>query len=184
MPREKISKNPTLIILISLLIILIIITSGVYLYKSAKKMNSNQSSENNQNSQNDNSNQNKNQAEAAAAERERQFCFQNLKNGTALITITTPGASEVVHNPFTVGGKATAFENEFNIRIKDCQGTILTSKVVSTDSTEVGVAGKYSATFNLNLGVSETNIIIEAYDVSMKDGAEENLVQVPVRVAK
>jgi len=99
------------------------------------------------------------------------------------ITIISPKANETVSFPFVVKGEARVFENQFNIRIKSYDGAILYEDIVMANAPDMGQFGPYEKNIDYLLKQPENNnLILEVLDYSAKDGSEQDLVSVPIKI--
>jgi hypothetical protein len=96
----------------------------------------------------------------------------------AAIVVESPKPGDVVPNPVTVSGTANVFEAQFNLRILDRNGKILTEVPVHA-SCGTGCRG----TFSIKVGYHVTSRqrgSIWVFDYSPKDGSIIDLVKIPV----
>lgn len=99
------------------------------------------------------------------------------------ITVTTPKPGDIIGMPVRITGEARVFENSFTYRVKDAEGRILIEKSAMTNAQDAGQFGFYE--INTNYAVPKTeNGFIEVFEYSPKDGAEINMVSVPVKFGK
>ena len=109
-------------------------------------------------------------------------CLQNPTKGT-LITIESPAEYSTAKNPLTFSGKANVFENTFSYRLKDCRGPVISEGTITAEG-ESGTMAPYSQTITPSLSRSPIDVILEVFELSMKDGSETNLYQIPLRLTK
>ncbi|HLD71800.1 MAG TPA: Gmad2 immunoglobulin-like domain-containing protein, partial [Candidatus Peribacteraceae bacterium] len=95
------------------------------------------------------------------------------------INVSSPAEHDVISSPVMITGEARVFENEFNYRVKDTDGTVLAEGHATALSPDMGLFGPFSieTEFDEPIGASGT---IEVFNFSAKDGSEENMVIVPV----
>lgn len=96
------------------------------------------------------------------------------------ITVTSPVADEVVGLPLVVKGEARVFENTFNYRLLDADGTVLAEGNAMSNAPDVGEFGTFTVTtsYSAPTGTAGT---LEVFDYSAKDGAVIDLVTFPVK---
>ncbi|MCX6806532.1 MAG: Gmad2 immunoglobulin-like domain-containing protein [Candidatus Berkelbacteria bacterium] len=109
-------------------------------------------------------------------------CLQKPTKGTNIV-IQNLTEYSTVKSPLSFTGYANAFENTFQYRLKDCRGPILDSGTI-TASGEVGLNPAYSKTITFTLLRSPMDATLEVYELSMADGSETSLYQVPLRLTK
>lgn len=84
-------------------------------------------------------------------------------------------------NPFVVLGRGRAFENVINWRMRDARGKILARGNMMTNAPDSGMYGAFRIrAFYEQLPDTETGYV-DVYTLSPKDGAEQDMVTVPVR---
>jgi hypothetical protein len=99
------------------------------------------------------------------------------------ITITSPKAGEIVSLPFIIKGQARVFENQFNIRIKDSADFPLYEEMIMSDAPDAGIFGNYEKEIKyLQSAPKDENLTIEVFDYSAKDGSEQDMVSIPVKL--
>jgi len=177
---KKGTKN---VILISVITILVL-AGGYLVYSRTRK-----SEKENQNKtavENQNANQNSSEKDKGTnANVLDEHCLKNPESGTGLITIEKPEAYAEVKNPFVISGKANVFEGEFLIRLKDCDGRVIEHREMRVQGSGINKLLPYGTSFEVELlGKDYRDIYIEAFEISAKDGSEENLIQMPVRVVE
>lgn len=110
-------------------------------------------------------------------------CLQNPQRNE-LIRIFSPADYSVQKgSSLTFQGTATVFEGTFQFRLKDCRGPILAEGTAQTvgDSTE---GASFEETTDYILSRSPMDAILELFEISMADGSEIHLTQVPVRLTQ
>ena len=95
------------------------------------------------------------------------------------INVSSPAEHDVISSPVMITGEARVFENAFNYRVKDMDGTVLAEGHATALSPDMGLFGPFSVEteFDEPTGTSGT---IEVFNFSAKDGSEESMVIVPV----
>jgi hypothetical protein len=103
--------------------------------------------------------------------------------GNANIRVFSPKNGEEVSLPLLVSGEARVFENQFNFRLRDEDGTILAMDSVYAHSPDTGQFGPFNIekTYPTPKGNAGT---IEIFDYSAKDGTEQDKVVISVRFKK
>jgi hypothetical protein len=96
----------------------------------------------------------------------------------AAIVVQTPKPGDVVSSPVTVSGTADVFEAQFNLRILDRNGKILTEVPVHA-SCGTGCRGTFSIQVKYHVS-SRQKGSIWVFDYSAKDGSIIDLVKIPV----
>lgn len=100
------------------------------------------------------------------------------------IRIFAPQANATVGKSFQVSGQARVFENQFSIRVVNTRtNAAMVTIQAYANAKDAGQYGPFSATIDLNTVTNlqdGDNLLVEAYDNSPKDGAETDLVRVPV----
>lgn len=95
------------------------------------------------------------------------------------IIVTAPANGAFVRSPLIVSGSARVFENQFRIRLRDQDGTILIEMGVYAHSPDVGQYGSFQESI-IYLSPHGSQGTVEVFDYSAKDGSEIDMVQVPV----
>ncbi|MFA5062333.1 MAG: Gmad2 immunoglobulin-like domain-containing protein [Patescibacteria group bacterium] len=101
---------------------------------------------------------------------------QNSKN----IIVNLPYMNDVVGSKFTVTGYARVFENQFNIRVLTFNNLKVYESTVTANAKDAGQFGDFQKVVALPNLADGTNLILEVYDLSAKDGSEQDLVKVPL----
>jgi len=117
---------------------------------------------------------------SGATQIKANHCLKDPNGGTGNITVANIPSYAEVDSPIYIEGLANVFEGNFNIRIMGCEGNEINKINVQTEAGEVGVSNPYFTNISYNDSNIGTYAIIEAYDLSAKDGSVENLIQVPV----
>lgn len=102
----------------------------------------------------------------------------------AAITIESPQNESVINNPtITVRGRARVFENQFMIRVRATDNTILLEEPVTTDAPDAGVYGSFRFTFTLSKNILPSEkVYIDAFEYSAKDGSRIHMTTVGIYV--
>lgn len=97
------------------------------------------------------------------------------------LIVVSPAPGATVTSPLLVHGFGRAFEQTFSWRVKDAAGTVLDSGFAMTDARETGWFGPFS--FEVFLpAMADQSFSLEVLEFSAKDGSEQNLVVVPLRL--
>jgi len=98
-------------------------------------------------------------------------------SGFPPIAVRQPRPYDIVDDPVRVGGVGTGSEGQIAARVRDGHGTQLARASVHAGGT--GIWGNYDAA--LPVGVPSTaQGTLEVFEVSQKDGSEQNKVVVPI----
>lgn len=100
----------------------------------------------------------------------------------ASIQVTEPRANQEIGLPLIIRGQARVFENVFNYRLRDFDGTILLEDHDMALSPDMGLFGPFDIAANYPDPKGQ-NGTVEVFNYSAKDGSEENKVSIPVRFA-
>jgi hypothetical protein len=96
--------------------------------------------------------------------------------------VTSPLAQAPVTSPLTVSGRARAFENTVNIRIKDANGEILAETFATADG-DLGRFGEFSTAINFDATTANKGTL-EVFQISAEDGSERDQVVIPITFAR
>lgn len=97
------------------------------------------------------------------------------------IRVTSPDDGQKVSAMgLTIVGEARVFENSVQWRVKDAAGTVLDEGVVTADASDIGEYGWFVA-YAHYLTSENTAGTVEVYSLSARDGAEQDMVTIPVR---
>lgn len=94
------------------------------------------------------------------------------------IIIESPKANEEVVSPIKLKGLARVFENNFNYRLTDSEGVVLSEGYGTADSPDVGLFGVFDTEIYFKSN-SDTGTL-EVFSQSAKDGEEINKVIIPL----
>lgn len=97
------------------------------------------------------------------------------------ITVTSPVASAVIGESFTVAGFAKVYENVVQVRVKDDKGVVLLETFVTTDASDIGKTGAYKKTLTLEQEPTDTKGKIEFFTSDAATGEEQDKVIVSVK---
>ena len=98
------------------------------------------------------------------------------------MTLTSPREGEPVRtNPIRISGTARTFENHVSVRVRDEEGQII-ARSFTTARGELGSFNPWDLEVYLTSWPGH-HVIVEAFDVSAKDGSEQSLVKVQAPVA-
>ncbi|KKU48904.1 MAG: hypothetical protein UX68_C0006G0021 [Parcubacteria group bacterium GW2011_GWA2_46_9] len=98
------------------------------------------------------------------------------------IQVTEPKPNQEIGLPLVIRGQARVFENVFNYRLRDADGTVLIEGYSMALSPDIGLFGPFNIVVNYP-EPKEKNGTVEVFNYSAKDGSEENKVSIPVRFA-
>src|SRR5260221_7144492 len=101
-----------------------------------------------------------------------------IEKSNIIVTSLKPNGK--VSLPFVIKGEARVFENQFNYRVRDKNGKVLTEGSATSDSRDAGQFGAFTITISSLVVQKGTNGTIEVFDYSPKDGSELDKVSVPV----
>lgn len=101
---------------------------------------------------------------------------------TPAILVEAPTPGQVVSSPVRVSGTANVFEADFWAELTSSSGRVLSRRHVHASS-GTGTRGTFSATLSYSSPGGQKGTLV-AYDLSPKDGHRENVVRVPVVLAK
>ncbi len=86
------------------------------------------------------------------------------------LIVTSPVLNQEVSSPITVTGRARVFENQFNYRLKDTDGRLLSQGSATASAPDAGQFGPF--TFTVSYPAPATRYgILEIYDLSPKNGS-------------
>ncbi len=105
------------------------------------------------------------------------------------ILVYSPISGTKISGYFIVKGIARVFENTFSIRLKDAtSGQTYFEKSFMTKNGEMGQYGEINSAISLGdtaLAINDkTNLLLEVFEYSAKDGSETNKVTVPLIFSK
>lgn len=99
---------------------------------------------------------------------------------TTNLKLTYPSPYSTIGLPVVLRGQARVFENQFNYRVKNTDGTILAEGTSQTDAKDAGQFGSFEITvtdFKNNPG---TEGFVEIFYYSAKDGSEMENINIPI----
>jgi hypothetical protein len=102
----------------------------------------------------------------------------DFEDVTPLIFVETPTVGESVGSPVRVAGTANTFEAVFFVQVRDGDGAILVEQQVMAASGS-GTRGTFDVEVAFELADPGPGTIV-AFDRSPRDGAIENVVEIPV----
>jgi hypothetical protein len=117
-----------------------------------------------------------------AASSSARSSAQSSARGAANIVITEPAANQAVTSPVTVKGQARVFENTYQYRVRDADGTVLAQGFGTAQSPDIGQFGPLSSVIAFSEPEGERGTI-EVFTLSANDGSETDMVVIPVRFA-
>lgn len=95
------------------------------------------------------------------------------------VTITSPQLNEIVGLPLVIKGQVRVFENTFNYRLLDSDGSVLVEGHAMANAPDIGQFGDFTVTTSYPSPKGTTGTV-EVFDYSAKDGSVIDLAQVPV----
>lgn len=95
------------------------------------------------------------------------------------IIVTSPTANATIGLPLVVTGSARVFENMFNYRLLDTDGTVLAEGSSISNAPDAGQFGDFTITTSYSVPTGTTGTV-EVFDYSAKDGSVVDLASVPV----
>ena len=99
-----------------------------------------------------------------------------VEQWTPAILVEAPVAGQTVSSPLRVWGTSNTFEGAFRIRVTTADGRQLFDYPVQATS-GTGTRGSFDVTVRFAVSGEAT---LQAYEVSMKDGAHVNVVAIPL----
>lgn len=93
--------------------------------------------------------------------------------------VTSPTANERIGLPLVIKGSARVFENTFNYRLLDSDGTELAEGYSTANAPDIGEFGPFIVTTSYNAPTGTIGTL-EVFSYSAKDGAVIDLVTLPV----
>lgn len=99
---------------------------------------------------------------------------------TPEISVQTPRAGDLVAGSIQVSGRARAFENTILLKLIDGAGNVITQKPVTFYAPDAGQFGDFNSTLLLPIGITATNLTLQVFEVSAKDGTHLHEVDVPL----
>lgn len=95
-----------------------------------------------------------------------------------VIWVTSPVANQKITSPLTIKGNARVFEAQVNYRLRDKNGTVLAQGSAMASE---GAPGRGDFTGQLAFSAASPGQgQLEVFEVSMKDGSDQNKVIIPV----
>jgi hypothetical protein len=96
------------------------------------------------------------------------------------IVVASPVVGQRVTSPITVAGTASVFEATVSIRIRDARGVQLAT-TFTTATCGSGCRGAYSVPVRYGVTSAQAGTV-EVFSVSPKDGSDQQLVRIPVKL--
>lgn len=88
---------------------------------------------------------------------------------------------QTLGNPFIILGRARAFENVVNWRVRDARNQILAQGNVMTNAQDMGWYGAFRVRAFFDKAPETETGFVDVYTLSPRDGAEQDMVSIPVR---
>lgn len=98
------------------------------------------------------------------------------------ISVDSPRSNDTIISPILVRGQARVFENNVSLRVKYSDGRPILTDFTTADAPDIGQFGQFEATLFLPK-LDNKNIILEVYWTSPKDGADLDVISIPLTVA-
>lgn len=95
------------------------------------------------------------------------------------VIVTSPTPNSTIGLPLVITGSARVFENTFNYRLLDADGTVLAEGNSMSNAPDAGQFGDFTVTTSYSAPSGATGTA-EVFDYSAKDGAVIDLASVPV----
>ena len=102
-------------------------------------------------------------------------------SGNVVVTSLVP--NQAFPSPFVILGRARAFENVINWRVRDQGGQELAAGNAMIDAPDAGRFGQYRIRAFLRRLPAGTRGKVEVFTISPRDGSEQDMVSVPVRLS-
>ncbi|MGI8911560.1 MAG: Gmad2 immunoglobulin-like domain-containing protein [Rubrobacteraceae bacterium] len=100
-------------------------------------------------------------------------------SGRPFIKINHPAPGDVVRDPAHIAGYGTAFEGVISLRIRDDDGTVISSE--STQGGSNGIIGEFKANLEWVRRPNQRLGVVEAFELSASGSGEElHLDRVPI----
>jgi hypothetical protein len=100
------------------------------------------------------------------------------------VVVSSLVENQELGNPFIILGRARAFENVIDWRVKDSKGKTLAQGSSMTNAQEPSYFGSFRVRAFLNEIPDADDGVVQVYTSSPKDGSEQDMVEVPVRFLK
>jgi hypothetical protein len=97
------------------------------------------------------------------------------------VVVSSIVENQMLQNPFVILGRARAFENTVNWRIRDQHHKVVSSGIVMTNAPEVGRFGSFRVRGFLDRAPGVERGYVEVYTLSPRDGSEQDMVKIPIR---
>ncbi len=96
------------------------------------------------------------------------------------VVVSSPAEGQVLGNPFIILGRARAFENVANWRVRDDRNTVLAEGYFMTDARDAGLYGAFRIRAFFNVLPETDKGRVEVFTLSPRDGSEQDMVSIPV----
>lgn len=100
------------------------------------------------------------------------------------VVVSSIAKNQVLPNPFVILGRATTADGEIHWRVRDTKGTEFASGVTVTDALDAGAFGAFRARAFYAKTPESSAGQLEVFTLSPKDGSEQDLVQIPIRLQR
>ncbi len=119
-------------------------------------------------------------AEATEGEAATSEIGEPVVSQSGNIKVSQPQVDSLVSSPLLVKGEARVFENTFQMVLKDADGKEVVKKTATAAASDVGQFGAFGELLLFDQPKTDTGTL-EVFDYSAKDGAVQDLVQIPVK---
>jgi hypothetical protein len=106
-----------------------------------------------------------------------------LSSASKNVIVSSLVKNQILTSPFVLLGRARAFESGVSWRVRDGLGNVIASGNVLTDAHDAGSFGQYRVRAFLRKIPKTATGKVEVYTISPRDGSDQDLVQVPVRLS-
>lgn len=97
------------------------------------------------------------------------------------IFVTSPASGSTVTSPLIAEGFARVFESQFNWRIRNAAGDVVDQGTAMAMARDAGFFGPFRLEIFLP-ALTDTSFTLEVLDYSAKDGSEQDVVKVPLKL--
>ncbi len=104
---------------------------------------------------------------------------QSSASENVIVSSVVP--DQTLPNPFIILGRARAFENTINWRVRDRRNTVLAKGHAMTNAEDVGKYGSFRIRAFFDTTPDTESGYVDVYTISPRDGSEQDKVSIPVR---
>jgi hypothetical protein len=105
-----------------------------------------------------------------------------ISSASKNVIVSSLVKNQILTSPFVLLGRARAFESGVSWRVIDGFGNVIASGDALTNARDAGMFGQYRVRAFLRKIPKTANGKVEVYTVSPRDGSDQDVVQVPVRL--